>query len=99
MGVLVVGTVTLDTIETPNKRVEDVLGGSGIYASVAASFFVNPVRLVGVVGADFPQAYTDFLQTRAVDLEGLTRVENGKLSDGVVNTLKISTYVIPSLQN
>ncbi len=78
MGVLVVGTVTLDTIETPNKRVEDVLGGSGTYAAVAASFFVNPVRLIGVVGADFPQAYTDFLQTRGVDLEGITRVENGK---------------------
>lgn len=78
MGVLVVGTVTLDTVETPQKRVEDVLGGSGTYAAVAASFFGNPVRLVGVVGADFPQEYTDFLQTRSIDLEGLTRVENGK---------------------
>ena len=42
MGVLVVGTVTLDTVETPSKRVEDVLGGSGVYAAVAASFFGNP---------------------------------------------------------
>ena len=64
MGILVVGTVTLDTVETPNKRVEDVLGGSGVYAAVAASFFGNTVQLVGVVGADFPHAYTDFLQTR-----------------------------------
>lgn len=78
MGVLVVGTVTLDTVETPQKRVEDVLGGSGTYAAVAASFFGNPVRLIGVVGADFPQIYTDFLQTRDICLEGLTRVENGK---------------------
>ncbi|MDE0483846.1 MAG: PfkB family carbohydrate kinase [Candidatus Poribacteria bacterium] len=78
MGVLVVGTVTLDTVETPQKRVEDVLGGSGTYAAVAASFFVNPVRLIGVVGADFPDAYADFLQTRSIDLEGLTHVENGK---------------------
>ena len=79
MGVLVVGTVTLDTVETPSKRVEDVLGGSGVYAAVAASFFGNTtVQLVGVVGADFPHAYTDFLQTRGIDLQGLERVEDGK---------------------
>ena len=78
MGVLVVGTVTLDTVETPSKRVEDVLGGSGVYAAVAASFFGNTVQLVGVVGADFPDAYTDFLQTRDIDLQGLERVEDGK---------------------
>ena len=39
MGVLIVGTVTLDTVETPHKRVDDVVGGSGIYAAVAAQFF------------------------------------------------------------
>lgn len=78
MGVLVVGTVTLDTVETPSVQVEDVLGGSGVYAAVAASFFRNPVRLVGVVGADFPHAYTDFLHTRSIDLQGLKQVDNGK---------------------
>lgn len=78
MGVLVVGTVTLDTVETPSKRVEDVLGGSGVYAAVAASFFGNPVRLIGVVGTDFPHAYTDFLDTRGIDLQGLKRVNGGK---------------------
>jgi sugar/nucleoside kinase (ribokinase family) len=78
MGILISGTVTLDTVETPQKRVKDVLGGSGTYAAVAASFFGSSVRLIGVVGADFPQEYTDFLQTRSIDLEGLTRVENGK---------------------
>ncbi len=78
MGVLVVGTVTLDTVETPSKRVEDVLGGSGVYAAVAASFFGVPVQLVGVVGADFPQTYTDLLEMRRIDLEGLMRVDGGK---------------------
>ncbi len=78
MRVLVVGTVTLDTVETPQKRVEDVLGGSGTYAAVAASFFGNLVRLIGVVGADFPQTYTDFLQTQGICLEGLKRVAGGK---------------------
>lgn len=78
MAVLVVGTVSLDTIEMPRKRVEDVLGGSGVHAAVAASFFESPVRLVGVVGADFPHVYTDFLHTRGIDLHGLERVDNGK---------------------
>ena len=78
MGVLVFGTVTLDTVETPSRRVEDVLGGSGVYAAIAASFFPNTVQLVGVVGADFPQTYTDILQTHRIDLQGLERVEDGK---------------------
>ncbi len=78
MGILIVGTITLDTVQTPTEKVEDVLGGSGTYAAVAASFFGNPVRLIGVVGADFPSTYTDFLQTRGIDLEGVTRVQDGK---------------------
>ena len=78
MGVLVVGTVTLDTVETPSKRVEDVLGGSGVYAAVAANFFKNSVQLVGIVGADFPQPYTDFLQIQGIDLQGLKRIDDGK---------------------
>lgn len=78
MGVLVVGTVTLDTVETPRQRVEDVLGGSGAYAAVAASFFEGPVQLVAVIGEDYPHTYTNFLQTRGIDLEGLKRVEDGK---------------------
>ncbi len=78
MGVLVVGTVTLDTVETPSKRVEDVLGGSGVYASVAANFFRNSVQLIGVIGADFPHAYTDFLEGEGIDLQGLKQIDNGK---------------------
>lgn len=78
MAITVVGTVTLDTVETPQKRVEDVLGGSGVYAAIAASFFGQPVRLVGVVGDDFPQEYIDIMQSSGIDLEGLTQVENAK---------------------
>lgn len=78
MGILVVGTVTLDTVETHQKRVEDVLGGSGVYAAIAASFFGKPIRLVGIVGDDFPQDYIDVMQSCGIDLEGLTQVENAK---------------------
>ena len=78
MGVLVVGTVTLDTVETPSDRVEDVLGGSGVYAAVAANFFKNTVRLIGVIGGDFPYAYTNLLETQGIDLQGLKRIDDGK---------------------
>lgn len=70
MSLLVVGSMGLDTIETPFGRVEDVIGGTAIYCGVAASYFAN-VRLVGVVGEDFPQAEIAFLRSRNIDLEGL----------------------------
>jgi sugar/nucleoside kinase (ribokinase family) len=72
MSLLVVGSVALDSLETPFGRREDVLGGSASYISTAASFFA-PSRVVAVVGDDFPQAHVDFLASRGVDLEGLVR--------------------------
>ncbi len=78
MSLLVVGSVGIDTIETPFGKVSDVLGGSATYIATAASYFVTPIRLVGVVGSDFPQADTDFLESRDIDLEGLQRVQGGK---------------------
>lgn len=70
MSLLVVGSVALDTVETPFGRAEDVLGGSASYFSASASLF-HPVQLVGVVGDDFPLEVLDFLRTRDVDLDGL----------------------------
>lgn len=67
---LVVGSVALDTVRTPFGQVEETLGGSATYFSYAASFFV-PVRLVAVVGEDFPAAHLDLLTARGVDLAGL----------------------------
>jgi len=52
--VLIVGSVALDSVKTPAGSVENALGGAAVYSSMAASFFA-PVRLVGVVGRDFPQ--------------------------------------------
>jgi len=72
MSLLVVGSVALDTIETPFGRVSDTLGGSATFFSAAASFFC-PVQLVGVVGHDFPVAELEFLQRRGVDLAGVER--------------------------
>jgi sugar/nucleoside kinase (ribokinase family) len=67
---LVVGSVALDTVETPFGRVEEALGGSATYFAYAASFFTQ-VRLVGLVGDDFPERHVALLQQRGVDLRGL----------------------------
>ncbi|MCP3099381.1 PfkB family carbohydrate kinase [Myxococcus sp. K15C18031901] len=72
MSLLVVGSVALDSVETPFGQKEDVLGGSATYFSTSASFF-SPVRVVAVVGEDFPEAHVTFLRGRGIDLEGLTR--------------------------
>src|SRR5512138_1485639 len=78
MSLLVVGSLGIDTIETPFGRVENVLGGSATYISTAASYFVAPIRLVGIVGGDFSKDYIDFLESREIDLEGLQIMEAGK---------------------
>jgi sugar/nucleoside kinase (ribokinase family) len=72
MSLLVVGSVALDSLETPFGRREDVLGGSASYFSACASFF-GPTRLVAVVGEDFPEEHVRFLAGRGVDLAGLAR--------------------------
>lgn len=67
---LVVGSVAFDSVETPYGKREKILGGSANYFSISASFF-SPVRMVGVVGRDFPEKHVDLLQSRGVDTEGL----------------------------
>jgi sugar/nucleoside kinase (ribokinase family) len=72
MSILVVGSVALDTVETPFGRADDALGGSATFFSAAASLFC-PVQLVGVVGSDYPVDALGFLAERGVDLAGLER--------------------------
>jgi sugar/nucleoside kinase (ribokinase family) len=76
MSVLVVGSIALDTVKTPVEEHSDLLGGSASYAALAASFF-SPVKLVGIVGSDFPESEFDFWKTRKIDSGGVQRV-NGK---------------------
>ena len=78
MGLLVVGSLGLDTVATPFDKVENALGGSATYISLAASYSSGPVYLMGIVGEDFPRKYIDLLESRNVDLEGLKIVEGGK---------------------
>ncbi len=76
MTIMVVGSVALDTVETPHGSRTNALGGACTYFSAAASLF-DRVRMVGVVGTDFPAEYLAFLKGRNIDLEGL-QIQQGK---------------------
>jgi sugar/nucleoside kinase (ribokinase family) len=77
MPLLVVGSVAFDSIQTPTAVRERVLGGSAVFFSYSASFFA-PVRLVGVVGEDWPAEHSELLQKRNIDTRGLHVVKGGK---------------------
>lgn len=72
MSLLVTGSIGIDTVETPHGMARDVLGGSAVYFSLAASLFA-PVRSVGVVGDDFPEDMLGVFKDRPVDTAGIER--------------------------
>jgi sugar/nucleoside kinase (ribokinase family) len=74
MSLLVVGSLGLDTIETPFGMVEDVLGGSASYFSLAASIFTD-VNLVAIVGRDFPDVHLSLLKSKGIDIDGIQVVD------------------------
>lgn len=78
MGLLIVGSIALDSVETPFDKIENALGGSTTYISLASSYFTHPVHIVGVVGEDFPQQYIEMLENHEIDTEGLQIIEGGK---------------------
>jgi len=77
MPLLVVGSVAFDCVETPTDRRDDVLGGSAVFFSYAASFF-SPVRIIGAVGEDWPEEHTSMLQQKGIDTSGLQIIPGGK---------------------
>ncbi|MGZ8474040.1 MAG: PfkB family carbohydrate kinase [Candidatus Deferrimicrobiaceae bacterium] len=76
MSLLVVGSMAFDSIRSPFGEVEKVVGGSAMYFSLAASYLA-PVRLVSVVGTDFPREMIETLASRPIDVRGL-KVSEGK---------------------
>ena len=76
MSVLVVGSTALDSIQTPKAENPRLLGGSASHAAVAASFFA-PVKMVGVVGKDFPKKYITLYKKHGIDISGL-QIADGK---------------------
>ncbi len=76
MSVLIVGSTALDSIKTPKAENPRLLGGSASHAAVAASFF-SPVKLIGVVGDDFPRRYLQLYRRHRINLDGL-QIRPGK---------------------
>ncbi|PHS02196.1 MAG: sugar kinase [Blastopirellula sp.] len=74
MPLLVVGSIAFDSVQTPTDSRDNVLGGSAVYFSYAASYFTG-VRLVGVVGEDWPEEHTKLLEDRKIDTQGLQVME------------------------
>jgi len=67
---VIIGTVALDSIETPFGKIQDALGGSACYASIAASFFSKP-GILSIIGEDFPNKHIIFLNEKGVDTKGI----------------------------
>ena len=97
-GLVVVGSVALDSVEANGTVRDDVLGGSASFFSTAASYF-TPVKLVAVVGEDMPQQHLDFLAKRGVDLTGLERAHGktfrwkGRYSDDLASRTTLDTQL------
>lgn len=78
MSLLVVGTLALDTIETPFGKEEYTLGGSATFISTAASYLTKDIRLVGIVGYDFPQKELEYFKSRNIDTSGVEILKDKK---------------------
>ncbi|MBC8047707.1 MAG: sugar kinase [Fimbriimonadaceae bacterium] len=103
MSILVVGTVAFDAIETPFGKTDKVIGGSGTYISLAASFFYQNIKLVSVVGDDFPQATFTNFNKKGIHTEGVQIIKGKKsffwagryhLDMNTRNTLKTELNVL-----
>jgi sugar/nucleoside kinase (ribokinase family) len=73
MSLLISGSIGIDNIKTPTASEDGLLGGSASYAALAASLFVKPVHLVGIVGVDFPKAHLDMLTSKGIELGSVER--------------------------
>ena len=88
MSLVIVGTFNLDTIETPQERRERIVGGSGTYCCLAASFFTAP-GIVGVVGEDFPKDTLELLRQRGSIQKGCSSSQERRFSGrGVMKMIR-----------
>ncbi|MGZ3871913.1 MAG: PfkB family carbohydrate kinase [Mucilaginibacter sp.] len=79
MSLLVIGTVAFDAIETPFGKTDKIVGGAATFASLAASYFYDKVKIVAVVGDDFPRDFISDFNNHHIDTEGL-QVKTGEKS-------------------
>jgi sugar/nucleoside kinase (ribokinase family) len=75
-AIVIGGTIAIDHVKTPEAEAQNLLGGSAAYAALAASFFSEPVNLIGIIGHDFPKEHLAMLEARGVNLGGVERSEN-----------------------
>jgi len=78
MSLIIIGTVAFDAIETPFGKTDKIVGGAATYASLAASYFYNKVKIVGVIGDDFQKENIDKFTEHGIDTEGLQIKESEK---------------------
>ncbi|WP_129714428.1 PfkB family carbohydrate kinase [Pedobacter sp. SYP-B3415] len=79
MSLIIIGSVAFDAIETPFGKTDKIVGGAATYASLAASYFYDKTRIVGVVGDDFQQSDIKILNDHGIDTEGL-QIKHGEKS-------------------
>ena len=78
MSLLTIGTVAIDSIETPYGKADRIVGGAATYISLAASYYTSDIKIVSIIGEDFPQEELNFLEKRGVDTSGVKRIEGEK---------------------
>ncbi len=78
MSLLVIGTVAFDEVETPYGKSGKILGGAGTYIGLAASHLTSDIRIVSVVGGDFPQEHLDLMKKHNIDTDGIKVIPEGK---------------------
>ena len=78
MSLLIVGTVAFDELITPFGESGKIMGGSGTYAGIAASNFSKDIRLVSIIGEDYPDEYLEHFRKREINTEGIKTVDGGK---------------------
>src|SRR5882672_8264833 len=78
MSLIVVGTMAFDAIETPFGKIDQIVGGSAVYAAYAASNFIKPIQQVSIIGYDFPKEELEDLKKRGVQLDAVETVPDKK---------------------
>ncbi|MEZ0453302.1 PfkB family carbohydrate kinase [Sphingobacterium thalpophilum] len=78
MSLVIIGTVAFDTIETPFGKTDKILGGAGTFASLAASYLCDQIKLVSVVGEDFGDHHLDLIKRRGIDVSGVQIIPGGR---------------------
>lgn len=78
MSLVIIGTVAFDTIETPFGKTDEILGGAGTFASLAASYLCDQIKLVSVVGEDFGDHHMDLIKRRGIDVSGVQIIPGGR---------------------